>query len=467
MHSPDQHVNRGILLAVVMISSFFNPFMGSAVNIALPSIGRDLNMHAVELSWIPMAFLLSAAVFLVPFGKLADIWGRKRMLLYGNIFFTIATLSCALSFSGSMLIISRFLQGIGSAMSLSSGMAIIVSAFPPQMRGTVIGWNTTSVYVGLSAAPLLGGFLTIALGWHSLFYINAIAGMLVIAGIIYGVKAEWAEAKTDRFDIIGTLIYMPSMSALMYGFSKLPGSFALALTIFGTLGLIAFVLWEMRIKSPVLDINLFRRNRIFAFSNLAALINYAATFAITFILSLYLQDVKGLDPFNAGLVLVTQPIMMALVASISGKMSDRIDSRILASTGMVVIVAGLISLVFLNTDTTNIYLIVTLFVLGVGFGLFSSPNTNSVMSSVEKKYLGTASATIGTMRLTGQMFSMAIAALAIHLFIGNASISNGNIHGFMQSVRVVFIIFAILCTLGVFASLARGKKQAATVQHQA
>lgn len=453
-----QQVNRGILLAVIMISSFFNPFMGSAVNIALPTIGQDLNMHAVELSWIAMGFLLSAAVFLVPFGKLADIWGRRRMMLIGNIVFTLATLLCAFSNSGSMLIASRVLQGIGSAMGVSSGMAIIISAFPAEMRGRVIGWNTTAVYVGLSAAPMLGGFLTRTLGWHSLFYVNAVAGILVVAGILYGVKAEWAEAKNERFDLIGSLIYLPSMSALMYGFSQMPGRTALFLVVSGAVGLIAFIFWELRDKSPVLDIKLFSRNKTFAFSNLAALINYAATFAITFILSFYLQDVRGLDPFHAGLVLVIQPVMMAIVASVSGRMSDRIDSRLLSSAGMALISACLFTLIFLSIQTSYVYLFIVLFVLGIGFGLFSSPNTNSVMSSVEKKFLGTASATLGTMRLTGQMVSIAIATMAIHLFIGNASIADGNIPGFMQSVKVVFITFTILCILGVFASLARGKK---------
>lgn len=461
VRTPENSINRGILLAVIMISSFFNPFMGSAVNIALPSISDELHMNAVEISWIPMAFLLSAAVFLVPLGKLADIWGRRRMLLYGNIFFTISTIICAFSVSGSMLITARFLQGIGSAMSLSSGMAIIISAFPPEIRGRIIGWNTTAVYVGLSAAPLLGGFLTKTLGWSSLFYINAIAGLLVIAGITYSVKTEWAEAKNDKFDITGSVIYILSMSALMYGFSKLPGLPATLLTSCGLFGLAAFVIWEIRDQSPVLDIALFSRNKIFAFSNLAALINYAATFGITFVLSLYLQDVIGLDPLHAGLILVMQPIVMAIVASVSGRLSDRIDSQILSSLGMAIIVGGLVMLVFLTTSTSHAYLIITLFILGFGFGMFSSPNTNSVMSSVEKKYLGTASATLGTMRLTGQMFSMAIAALAIHIFIGNDHIHESNVDSFMQSVKVIFIVFAVLCTLGVFASLARGKKNGA------
>jgi EmrB/QacA subfamily drug resistance transporter len=462
MHTnTEQQFNRKILLAVIFISSFFNPFMGSAVNIALPSISRELSMDAVSLSWIAMAFLLSSAVMLVPFGKLADIWGRKRMLLYGNVFFTFSTLLCAFSVSGTMLIVSRFIQGFGSAMILSSGMAIVISAFPPEKRGRIIGWNTSAVYVGLSAAPLLGGILTQSLGWQSLFFINAAAGILIIAGIAFGVKAEWAEARNDRFDITGSAIYVLAMSALMYGFSKLPGKFAMVLTISGAIGLIIFVFWELREKTPVLNISLFRDNKIFAFSNLAALINYAATFGITFLLSLYLQSVKGLSPRDAGMIMITQPVMMAIVASVSGRLSDRIDSRVLSSLGMAIIVAGLILLIFLTTGTRTSYLLVTLMILGFGFGMFSSPNTNSVMSSVEKKFLGTASATLGTMRLTGQMFSMAIAAMAIHIFVGDEKISASNIHGFMHSLRVVFIIFAVLCFLGVFASLARGKKSTA------
>ncbi len=461
MHtSSEQQFNRGILLAVILISSFFNPFMASAVNIALPSIGKEFSMNAVSLSWIAMGFLLSSAVMLVPFGKLADIIGRKKMLLFGNVFFTIATLLCAFSTSGFMLIASRCVQGIGSAMILSSGMAIIISAFPPERRGSIIGLNTTAVYVGLSAAPLLGGILTQAFGWQSLFIINAFAGLLIVAGIVWGVKSEWAEAKDDRFDFTGSLIYMLAMSSLMYGFSHLPGKLAFVLTLAGGIGLVYFVIVELRVKAPVLNIKLFRDNRIFAFSNLAALINYAATFGITFMLSLYLQNVKGLNPRDAGLILITQPVVMAVVASISGRMSDRIDSRILSSLGMAVIVAGLVLLSLLTVSTGNTYLFSALFILGFGFGLFSSPNTNSVMSSVEKRYLGTASATLGTMRLTGQMFSMAIAAMSIHIFVGDAEITRANIPAFMHSVRIVYVVFAVLCLLGVFASLARGKKTA-------
>ncbi|MBN1157943.1 MAG: MFS transporter [Bacteroidales bacterium] len=457
---PAEKVNRGILLVVIMLSSFFNPFMGSAVNIALPSIGDELSMNAVSLSWIAMSFLLSSATLLVPFGKLADIIGRRKMLLWGNLFFVLATFLCSLSFTGTMLVTSRFLQGIGSAMMLSSSMAIVITAFPHEIRGRIIGLNTMAVYVGLSAAPWLGGILTQHLGWRSIFYTNGIAGLLVILGILFGVRAEWAEARNDRFDFKGSLVYVTSMLALMYGFSKLPGNLAVGLTVVGVVGLASFIVIEQRVQFPVLSINLFSNNRIFAFSNLAALINYAATFGITFVLSLYLQNIKGLTPGDAGFLLMTQPVLMAITASVSGRLSDRIDSRILSSLGMAVIVVGLLLMIFLKTGTSDLYLIISLIVLGFGFGLFSAPNTNSVMSSVGKKHLGVASATLGTMRATGQMFSMAIAAMAIHVFIGDAQISIQNALPFMKSLRIIFLIFAILCFFGIFASLARGKKEA-------
>jgi MFS family permease len=456
----EKQYNRGILLAVIMLSSFFNPFMSAGINVALPRIGKELSMNAVGLSWISMSFLLSSAVLLVPFGKLSDIWGRKNMLLYGNLIFSVFTLVCALSTTPGMLIAARMLQGLGSAMILSSGMALIVSAFPPEKRGRIIGINTSATYVGLSAAPLVGGMLTQQLGWQSLFFINAAAGFLIVAGILYGIKAEWAEARNDRFDLKGSLIYLVAMSSLMFGFSRLPGMEGFVLTGVGLAGMAVFIILQLKIPVPVLNIRLFYENRIFGFSNLAALINYAATFAITFVLSLYLQNVRGLTPSEAGLILVTQPVMMAIVASISGRLSDRIDSSILSSAGMAVIAVGLFLLVFLRAETPFTYLVPVLGLLGIGFGLFSSPNTHSIMSSVEKKFLGTASATLGTMRLTGMMFSMGIAAMAIHVFIGDAAIGESAVSGFLMAMKTVFTVFTILCLLGVFASMARGKKQA-------
>lgn len=449
--------SRKLILFLIIITSFINPFLGAAINIALPSIGEEFGMGAVGMSWIAMAFLLSSAVFLVPLGKLADIKGRKLVFLVGNLIIALSSVFCALSLSGGMLIAFRALQGIGSAMVFGTGVAIITSVYPPNERGKAIGITVTSVYIGLSLAPFLGGMLTQYLGWRSIFYLTIPFEILVVWTTWRFIKEEWADARGEKFDLIGSIIYVLAMSAFMFGLSKLPRISAIILASAGLIGLVIFVIKELRTVHPVFNIALFRSNRLFALSNLAALINYATTFAITFLLSLYLQYILQFSPRDAGIILITQPVMMALIASISGRLSDRYDPRILSSAGMAVIVIGLVMLTLLSVRTPSSYLILTLAIVGFGFGLFSSPNTNAIMGSVGKKYLGIASATVGTMRLTGQMVSMGVATLILQLYIGNDPISSHSSAGFLASMRTTFLIFVFLCILGVFASLARGK----------
>ena len=450
--------SRRLILFLIIITSFINPFLGAAINIALPAISEEFSMGAVGMSWVAMAFLLSSAVFLVPLGKLADIRGRKKIFFIGNIIITATSVLCGLSPSGAILIVFRAIQGIGSAMVFGTGMAIITSVYPPNERGKAIGISVTSVYIGLSVAPFLGGILTQYLGWRSIFFTTVPFGLLVIWMTAAHIREEWADARGERFDLTGSVIYVLSMSAFMFGFSRLPEFSAIILAGAGFAGLIGFTMLEMKLKIPVFHIRLFTSNRLFAFSNLAALINYATTFAITFLLSLYLQYVLGLSPRDAGIILITQPVTMAIVASISGRLSDTYDPRILASAGMAIITGGLIMLTFLTEHSPLYYLVTVLAIVGFGFGMFSSPNTNAIMGSVEKRYLGIASATVGTMRLTGQMMSMGIATLILQLFIGNNPISPHHSAGFMNSMKTTFVIFVILCILGIFASLARGRR---------
>jgi len=454
----NQQVNPTILMAILMITLFFNAFMGAAVNIAIPIIAKDFSMSAVESSWVAMAFLLSSAMFLLPFGKMGDIYGRRKIFLIGNIVFTSSSLLCAFSMNSLTLIIFRFTQGIGGAMIMSTGMAIVTSVFPPKDRGRMLGLVVSAVYLGLTAAPVIGGILTQSFGWHSIFLVSVAAGFLVILGVLFKVKMEWIDSKHETLDYSGSMIYMVTIFLIMYGFSKLPDNLGIVMSILGIIGFGLFVWYERKVEFPVLNIQLFKTNRIFAFSNLAALINYSATFAITFMLSLYLQYAKNLSPRDAGLLLITQPAIMAITATIAGRLSDRFDSKILASIGMGIIVIGLILLYNLDAATSNAFIITSLVVVGLGFGTFSSPNTNSVMSSVEKRQLGIASATISTMRLLGQISSMAIATMVIHVYLGEAKISNTNVDLFLKSSKTIFLIFAVLCFIGVFASLARGKK---------
>jgi EmrB/QacA subfamily drug resistance transporter len=453
-------LKKNFVLSLMMISSFVAPFLGASVNIALPSISADLGMNAVTMSWVAMSFLLSSAVFLVPLGKLADMYGRVRVFILGNIVVAVTSLLCALAVDSTMLIIFRILQGIGSAMMFGTNMAIITAVFPPSQRGKAIGINVTAVYLGLSAAPVLGGILTQTFGWQSIFFITIPFGLFVALAARLIIKTDWAESKSEKFDYKGSVIYIVAMTAFMYGFSKLPDPLAFLLAGIGMAGLLLFWRVEVRTPFPVFNMKHFFGNRLFALSNLAALINYATTFAVTFVLSLYLQYIKGLSPRDAGLVLIAQPIMMAIVASFSGKLSDKYQPRILSSLGMGIIAIGLVLLLPLKDNTSTTYLIMSLLLLGIGFGLFSSPNTNAVMSSVEKRFLGVASATVATMRMTGQMVSMGIATMVIHIFIGKEKISTSNEPAFLHSVSITFAIFILLSLVGIWASLARGKSHA-------
>ena len=456
MVQADQTVKRAALL-VATLGAFLTPFMGSAVNLALPRIGQAFSMDAVLLGWVATAYLLAAAMFLVPFGKIADIHGRKRIFTYGVLTLTLASFLSAVSTSGTMLICFRVLQGIGSAMIFGTGIAILTSVFPAGERGKALGINVAAVYLGLSLGPFLGGLLTQHLGWRSVFLVNVPLGLTIIAFVWWQLDGEWAEARGERFDLVGSIIYSLSLVAIMYGFSALPAMLGASLILIGVLGIVAFVWWEARVEHPVLNMALFRGNTVFAFSNLAALINYSATFAVGFLMSLYLQYVRELSPQSAGLVLVSQPIVQAVFSPFAGRLSDRVESRTVASAGMGFTVVGLVLLAGLDDDTNLRFIVASLMLLGFGFALFSSPNTNAIMSSVEKRFYGVASATLGTMRLIGQMFSMGIAMLIFSLLMGKAQITPENYPSLLASAKLAFTIFAILCFGGIFASLARGK----------
>lgn len=433
------------------------PFMGSAINLALPSIGVQYEIDAVILSWISTSYLLASAVCLVPFGRLADIYGRKKVFIWGIAVFTLSSLLCALSNSAPALIFHRIFQGIGSAMIFATGMAILTSVFPPRERGRVLGINVAAVYIGLSLGPSLGGFLTQHFTWRSIFLANLPLGLIVIYLILKRLPGEWAEAKGEKFDLTGSLVYGLGIVAIMYGISLLPALRAIWVVLLGVAGLFGFVLWESRTGSPVFDMSLFSHNRVFAFSSVAALIHYSATFAVTFLLSLYLQDIKALTPQGAGMILMVQPVMMALFSPLAGRLSDRIEPRIVASIGMAITTSGLFVFSFTGADTTRGTVAAGLTILGLGTAFFSSPNTNAIMGSVDKRFYGIASGSVGTMRLLGMMVSMGIVTLLFTLFLGRVQFTPEQHPLFLDSMRDAFRIFTLLCFGGIFASLTRGK----------
>ena len=446
-----------ILLLATTLSSFLTPFMGSAVNVALPIMAKELSMTALSLSWVATSFILAAAITLVPLGRLADIYGRKKIFLYGAIIFTAASGLCAWSPTQTFLIAVRVIQGIGGAMIFSTGTAMLVSAYPPEERGKILGINTAAIYIGLTIGPFIGGLLTQHLGWRYIFLFTAVLGIIIILIVATMIKEEWSETNGEGFDFAGSLLYAAALFAIMYGFSLLPSWRAGLLIGLGVLCLVFFIFQQLKRPFPLLNIHLFLDNKVFAFSNLAALINYCATFAVTFLLSLYLQHIKMLTPSQTGIILVAAPFVQAFFSPLAGRLSDRFEPQIISSIGMALNVIGLIPLIFIHNDTDINYILFCLVLLGLGFALFSSPNVNATMSSVENKFYGVASATLGTMRLTGQMFSMGITMLVFAVILGNHPISETNNTLLLKSTHIIFAILAIICCGGILASLARGK----------
>jgi len=450
-------MERRIVLLIATLTSFMTPFMASSINIALPSIATEFSIDAVLLTWVATSFILPAAALLLPFGRLSDISGRKRVFGWGTGLYAAGSLLCGLAPSTTFLIAFRVLQGISAAMIFSTGMAILTSVYPAGERGRVLGFNVAAVYLGMSLGPSIGGLMTHHLGWRSLFFTSAALGVLITGLVLRNLQSEWAEARGERFDLVGTLIYSAALSCAMYGVSWLPAATGTWLVLGGLLGLLAFIAWELRVRHPVLEVRLFTGNAVFAFSNLAALINYSSTFAVTFLLSLYLQYIKGMSPQGAGLILVAQPLIMSIFSPLAGRLSDRIEPRTVASTGMAFTMVALGLLIFLDGQSGVGFVVSCLLLNGFGFALFSSPNTNAVMSSVDRRLYGVASATIGTMRLTGQMLSMGMATLLFAIYLGRVQILPTQFPLFLKSVHVAFIIFAIMSFGGIFASLARGK----------
>jgi MFS family permease len=395
-------------------------------------------------------------MFMIPMGRLADIHGMRRIFFPGFVIFTIATLLCALSDSTSMLIAFRLVQGIGSAMIFSTAVAALTAVYPPGERGRVLGINVASVYIGLAMGPVLGGVLTHAFGWRSIF-LSVIPISAVVILLLLRNREEWTERNPDHFDLYGSVLYGLMLLSLMYGLSVLPETAGWGYILFGIFMLALFIRREMRVESPVLQVRLFLENHVFAFSNLAALINYSATFAVTFLLSLYLQYNRGLDPQAAGLILVAQPFVQAVLSPAAGRISDRIEPGIVASAGMGVTVIGLVMLALLTEETPLVFIVGALALLGLGFALFSSPNTNAIMSSVERRYLGIASATLGTSRQVGMMLSMGIAMMIFSVIIGRVQITPAYHAQLLSSVQIAFALFAALCVAGIYFSLARGR----------
>lgn len=446
------------ILSMVAITSFMGTFLISSINIALPAIEKSFDMDAVTLSWVVTSFLLSMALLLLPAGRWGDLTGIRRLFKFGVILFTISSLFCGIAPSGYWLILFRFIQGAGAAFTSTTGPAILVSAFPPRQRGRVLGMSVSAVYLGLAFGPFAGGILTQSLGWRSIFYASAFlgTGVAIITQLFLGKDDTSAQESKSKLSLNSLVFYVAGLTSMVFGSSIIPKLPGWVLIGTGFIALMVFWKRESRSAHPVIPTRLFTQNRLFAFSNLAALINYSATFAIVFLLSLFLQKIQHMTPRQAGMVLIAQPTVMAIFSPVAGRWSDKLEPRILATLGMTMCALGLGAFTLLGQNTSIGMLVALLIWMGLGFALFSSPNMNTIMSSVDKNRYGLASGTAATMRVLGQMASMTIVTFMFALLFNGHSVDTISFPTFLKAMKYGFLTFALIAAAGIFFSYNRG-----------
>ncbi len=453
--------NSAVVL-MVTLNAFSTPMMLSATNVALPAIADKFALTAVMLSWIPMAYLMASAMFILIFGRVADIFGRKHVFLIGTTAVIVSSLFSALSVNAPMLLLGRFLQGFSAAMLYATQMAIVSSVFRPEQRGKAIGLVVSSVYLGLAAGPFLGGMATDWFGWRANFLLHIPLALVVLYIGVTKVPGEWLGEK-GKFDTTGAILFGLCIVFLCLGITSVPDWESLPILALFILCLAVFARHVLAVENPIWDIRLFLTNSIFARSCGASLIMYTATYANVVLLSLYLQQVKAFSASEAGLILMIQPISMALLAPVAGRLSDTFEPRLLASAGMVLTMLGLFILSTL-TALSPVWLVVfALAMTGFGFSFFSAPNTNAIMGAVDKKDYGSASGAAATTRILGQLASMVLVSFAMSWVLGDRLIDASNLLALEQAIQLSFAIASGICLLGIYLSATRGKLHRPTV----
>lgn len=434
-------------LILVAISSFLIPFMGSSLSIALPLIQKDLAINILMLGWIPNAFVLANAALILPFGRLADIHGRRKVFACGIIIYTLASLLVGFSNSGMVILLFSFIQGLGSAMIFATGVALLISIYPHRKRGWVLGIYVTAVYLGMFFGPLLGGFLAQNFGWRGLYFANVPLGLFTLIILMIWFKGEWKSADGEKFDFLGSIIYIISLTLSMYGISTLHGTLGKLMLLIGIIGLSIFYLVEKRCPNPVIPLKIFK-NRMTTFSGIALLLITVATSAMWTLLSLYLQDLRNLDPLTTAMILSVQPLIVALLSTPVGRIMDKGDNKIINITGAIICTIGLLTLAAIGEKTTLILVLIGLLLVGIGMGLFSTPTNRNFLESLTDNFYGVGSATLSTMIYIGQTVSLGILLFIITGFMGNVQIVTNTYPLFMDGLHVTFIIFAVISAIG-------------------
>ncbi len=440
----------GVLLAIGL-GTFMSALDGSVVNIILPVVRQDFGAPVAAVEWVITVYLLVVSGLLLSVGRLGDLRGHRSVYTTGFAVFLLGSALCGLAPSVGFLIGARGAQALGAAMLFANSPAILTKSFPAEMRGRALGLQATMTYLGLTIGPSMGGWLTTALGWRSVFYINLPVGLLALAMALRFVPRDEGSGAAEAFDLRGAVTFTAGLVALLLALNQghawgWTAPATLALLAASVVLLIAFVSLERRVAAPMVDLSLFRR-RTFSAAAASALLNYVCVYTLLFLMPFYLLQARGMSPAQAGLLLTAQPLLMAAVAPISGTLSDRIGTRIPSVLGMGLFAVGLLLLSRLALDTTYLAVAGMLAVAGLGIGIFVSPNNSALMGAAPTHRQGIAAGLLALARNVGMVIGVGLAGAVYTTVLGPGGA--GEASAIVEAMRVTYLLATGLAVAGM------------------
>lgn len=440
------------MILITFISSFFTVFVLNGLMLGVPTIGAEFGMNNFYQNWILNIYTLIVTMLTIPAGQIAGKYGFKRTLSISNSLFLIGLIGSVIAISTETFLLSRIIQGIGIAFVNVCEIAIISLAISKENRGRALGIVVTGVYLGTSASPVICGFLVQNLGWRSIFYVSIIFIAICVILLRWKITPEWKTNEHDTIDKIGSLLWMVSITLVIYGFSTLITDLGKIFVVVGLILMAVYIMYELKQDSPVFDVNLFR-TKSFTSYNLSGMFGYFAVMVFSTLINYYFQYVKGFDPQLTGLILIVSPVIMSITAPNAGKLSDRIHPQKIATVGMIIATSAMIILSFLNKDTPLIIVIIAMALQALGMGLFSSPNMNAIMSSVDEKDAAFASAGQLATRAIGQAMSVGLLTLIFSWIMGSLIFSTEYADLIVSASHIIFMISAIACVASIITSV--------------
>jgi EmrB/QacA subfamily drug resistance transporter len=440
----DDEQRKWWTLLAVSFGLFMIMLDNTVVNVALPSIQRDLNVDFSSLEWVVNGYFLTFAVLMLTGGKLADLFGRRRIFILGLVVFTLSSLACGLATNGETLIAARAVQGVGAALMNPATLSIITATFPPRQRGMAMGiWVGVSA-VALALGPITGGLLSEYANWSWIFFINVPIGAFAILAARIVIRETKDTSLEQRLDLPGLATSGAGLLALVYALIEANAKGWTSpeiLSLFGVAvaGFAAFIALEGRQRAPMLDLSLFR-NRTFTGANLTMLLVALSMFGVFFFVSLFVQNILGYSPVQAGAAFLPMTLCIVFLAPVAGKLSDRIGSRWLMSSGMVLIAVSLVLFSLLDESSTFWNLFPALLVGGAGLAVAMTPTTSAAMGSVPVDKAGVGSGVLNSSRQVGGALGIAVMGAILGSYIDVARTSpdfpGQFVDGFQAALRV-------------------------------